>query len=277
MKQSLVLIQIASSGRAILAMTTRKENMKTIIIEDEKLAAERLEELIHEIDPSIEISTKITSVEQSIKYLKQNKPDLIFLDIQLEDGLSFSIFDKIDIDIPIIFTTAYDQYAIKAFKLNSVDYLLKPIKKEELRESLNKYKNIKSSYLMDFEEIIKSIQSKEISYKKRFLIQYGQKIKKVEIDEVAYFYAMEKSVFLTMSSGNTFPIDYTLDKLQEVIDPEKFFRINRKMIVGFDAIKNMIPFSRSRIKIELNPPEPKDVEALVSVERSSSFKEWMDK
>lgn len=258
-------------------MTTRKENMKTIIIEDEKLAAERLEELIKEIDPSIKISAMLTSVEQSIKYLKQNKPDLIFLDIQLEDGLSFSIFDKVDIDIPIIFTTAYDQYAIKAFKLNSVDYLLKPIKKDELRESLNKYKNIKSSYLMDFEDIIRSIQSKETSYKKRFLIQYGQKIKKIEIDEVAYFYAMEKNVFLTTSSGNTFPIDFTLDKLQEVIDPEKFFRINRKMIVGFDAIKNMIPFSRSRIKIELLPTEPKDVEALVSVERSSAFKEWMDK
>ena len=259
-------------------MTTReKEIMKTIIIEDEKLAAERLEELIKEIDPSIEISAKLSSVEQSIKYLKQTKPDLIFLDIQLEDGLSFSIFEKVEVDIPIIFTTAYDQYAIKAFKLNSIDYLLKPIKKEELREALRKFKNIKTLYLMDFEEIIRSIQNKEISYKKRFLIQYGQRIKKVEIDEVAYFYAMEKNVFLTTSSGNTFPIDFTLDKLQEEIDPEKFFRINRKMIVGFDTIKNMIPYSRSRIKIELNPPEPKDVEALVSVERSSAFKQWMDK
>lgn len=251
--------------------------MKTIIIEDEKLAAERLEELIGDIDPSIEISAKLPSVEQSVKYLKQNKPDLIFLDIQLEDGLSFSIFDKVEIDVPIIFTTAYDQYAIKAFKLNSIDYLLKPIKKDELRVALNKYKNIKSSYLMDFEEIIRSIQNKEISYKKRFLIQYGQKIKKVEANEIAFFYAMEKYVFLTTLTGNTYPIDYTLDKLQEVIDMEKFFRINRKMIVSFDAIKNMIPFSRSRIKIELNPPEPKEVEALVSVERSSDFKEWMDK
>jgi DNA-binding LytR/AlgR family response regulator len=258
-------------------MTARKEIMKTIIIEDERLAAERLEELIKEIDPSIEISAKLPSVEQSINYLKQTKPDLILLDIQLEDGLSFSIFEKIEVDVPIIFTTAFDQYAIKAFKLNSIDYLLKPIKKEELREALSKYKNIKTSYLMDFEEIIKSIQNKENSYKKRFLIQYGQKIRKVEIDEVAYFYAMEKNVFLITSCGNTFPIDFTLDKLQEVIDPEGFFRINRKMIVGFDAIKNMIPYSRSRIRIELNPPEPKDVEALVSVERSSAFKQWMDK
>ena len=251
--------------------------MNTIIIEDEKLASERLEELIKEVDSSIEISAKITSVEQSIKYLKQNKPDLIFLDIQLEDGLSFSIFEKVEVEIPIIFTTAYDQYAIKAFKLNSIDYLLKPIKKDELREALSKYKNIKSSYLMDFEEIIKGIKNKEVSYKKRFLIQYGQKIKKIEIDEAAYFYSLEKNVFITTTSGNTYPIDFTLDKLQEVIDPEKFFRVNRKMIVSFNSIKNMVPYSRSRIKIELNPPEPKDVEALVSVERSAAFKEWMDK
>ena len=251
--------------------------MKTIIIEDEKLAAERLKEIINEIDPSIEIADTLSSVEQSINYLKQNKPDLIFLDIQLEDGLSFSIFDKVEIDVPIIFTTAYDNYAIKAFKLNSIDYLLKPIKKNELKDALEKYKSIKSSYLMDFEEIIRSIQSKDINYKKRFLIQYGQKIKKVETSETAYIYALEKNVFLTTSSGNTYPIDFTLDKLQEVIDPEKFFRINRKMIVGFESIKSMIPYSRSRIKIELNPTEPKDVEALVSVERSSAFKEWMDK
>ena len=251
--------------------------MKTIIIEDEKLAAERLEELIQEIDPSIRITTKLGSVEKSIEYLKQNKPDLIFLDIQLEDGLSFSIFEKVEVDVPVIFTTAYDQYAIKAFRLNSIDYLLKPIKKDELREALQKYKNIKTSYLVDFEEIIRSIQNKEVNYKKRFLIQYGQKIKKVEIDEVAYFYTMDKNVYLTTLTGNSYPIDYTLDKLQEANDPEKFFRINRKMIVSFDAIKNMIPYSRSRIKIELNPPEPKDIEALVSVERASSFKEWMDK
>ncbi len=251
--------------------------MKTIIIEDEKLAAERLEQLIHEIDASIEIAAKIPSVEKSIKWLKQNKPDLIFLDIQLEDGLSFSIFEKIQIDVPIIFTTAYDQYAIKAFKLNSIDYLLKPIKKNDLRESLNKYKNIKSSYLMDFEEIIKGIQSKEIEYKKRFLVQYGQKIKKIEIDEVAYFYAMEKNVFLTTIQNNSYPVDFTLDKLQEILEPDKFFRINRKIIIAFNSIKSMVPYSRSRIKIDLNPPEPKDIEALVSVERCSSFKRWMDK
>ncbi len=251
--------------------------MKVIIIEDEKLAAERLEVLINEIDPSVEIAAKIPSVEQSVAWFKHNKPDLIFLDIQLEDGLSFSIFDKTDIDTPVIFTTAYDHYAIKAFKLNSIDYLLKPVKKDDLKNSLNKYKNIKYSYLTDFGEIIKSIQTREIVYKKRFLVQYGQKIKKVETGEIAYFFALEKNVFLSTYKNNIYPVDYTLDKLQEVLNPEEFFRINRKMIIRFGAIKNMIPYSRSRIKIELNPPEPKDVEALVSVERSSAFKTWMDK
>ncbi len=223
------------------------------------------------------MTAKLASVEESIKWLKKNEPDLIFLDIQLEDGLSFEIFDKVTIDVPVIFTTAYDQYAIKAFKLNSIDYLLKPIRKAELEEALNKYKNIKNSYLRDFEDVFKSIMNKEISYKKRFLVQYGQKIKKVETEEIAYFYAMEKNVFMTTYEKSNYPVNYSLDKLTEILDPEKFFRINRKMIISFDAIKNMIPFSRSRIKIELNPPAPKEVEALVSVERASSFKEWLDK
>ncbi len=251
--------------------------MKAVIIEDEKLAAERLEGLIKEVDPSWEIIARLPSVEQSIRWLKNNKPDLIFLDIQLEDGLSFSIFDKVKIDTPIIFTTAYDQYAIKAFKLNSIDYLLKPIKKSELSESLQKYINLKSPFLSDFKEIFESIQKKEISYKKRFLIQYGQKIKSVNADEIAYFYAMEKNVFLVTFEKNTYPIDYTLDKLIQIIDPEKYFRINRKLLVNIDSIKNMIPYSRSRIKLVLEPAEAKEIEALVSVERSSDFKKWMDK
>ncbi len=250
--------------------------MNVLIIEDEKLAAERLEELLIEVDPQLKVVDILRSVSASINWLKKNKADLIFLDIQLEDGLSFLIFEKINIDAPIIFTTAYDQYAIKAFKLNSIDYLLKPIKKNELAESLSKLKRIKSSYLMNFEDIIKSLRNKENNYKKRFLIQYGQKIKKLEVNKIAYFYAMEKSVFADTFSGNSYPVDYTLDKLQQIIDPEEFFRINRKMIINFDAIKSMIPYSRSRIMIELNPPN-KNIEALVSVERSASFKEWMDK
>jgi DNA-binding LytR/AlgR family response regulator len=251
--------------------------MKAVIIEDEKLAAERLEDLIKGIKPSWEIVAKLASVEQSVEWLRNNKADLIFLDIQLEDGISFAIFDKVKVETPIIFTTAYDQYAIKAFKLNSIDYLLKPIKKSDLAESLQKYSNFTTPGLKDFKDILASIQKKGISYKKRFLIQYGQKIKKVDADEIAYFYAMEKNVFLTTFRKNTYPIDYTLDKLVQIIDPEKYFRINRKLIVNINSIKNMIPYSRSRIKLVLEPAEAKEIEALVSIDRSTDFKKWLDK
>ncbi len=142
---------------------------------------------------------------------------------------------------------------------------------------MNKFKDLKSAYLRDFEDVFNSIVNKEVTYKKRFLVQFGQKIKKVETEEIAYFYAMEKNVFMTTISGANYPVNYSLDKLVEVLDPDKFFRINRKMIIGFDSIKNMIPYSRSRIKIELSPEAPKEIEALVSVERASSFKEWLDK
>lgn len=251
--------------------------MNAIIIEDEKLAAERLEEIISEADPSVKVIAKLSSVKEAVKWLVTNKPDLIFLDIQLSDGLSFSIFDQVEVNAPIIFTTAYDQYAVRAFKLYSVDYLLKPVRKSELSSALSKLKNFTGARRYDFEEILKNYLSKEPPYKSRFLIQYGSKIKKVETTEAAYFFAEGKSVFMRTVKGEILPVDYSLDKLQELLDPDEFFRINRKMIVGFRAIKNLIPYSRSRVKLELDPPEPKNIEALVSVERAASFKEWMDK
>lgn len=251
--------------------------MKAIIIEDEKLAAERLEGLLKDIDPSIHVTAKLTSINDSVKWLSANKPELIFLDIQLSDGLSFSIFDQVTVTAPIIFTTAYDQYAIRAFKLNSVDYLLKPIKKKELSESLAKMSQLKSAALTDFEEILRSFGGRGKEYKKRFLIQYGQKIKKVETKDIAYFYAMDKNVFIATFDKNTYFADLSLDKLQELLDPDKYFRINRKLLINCDAIRNMVPYSRSRIKIDLEPPAPKNIDALVSVERSQTFKEWMDK
>ncbi|MGE5620998.1 MAG: LytR/AlgR family response regulator transcription factor [archaeon] len=250
--------------------------MKAVIIEDEELAAERLGCIINEIDPSITIPAVLASVEAAVKWLSANTPDLIFLDIQLSDGLCFSIFDRIQVKSPVIFTTAYDQYAINAFKLNSVDYLLKPVRKEELSESLDKYRNLKASYLLDIEEILRSYQAREVSYKKRFLVQYGQMIKKVETDDIAYFYAVEKNVFFTAFDNSQCPVDYSLDKLQEVLDPEKFFRINRKLLINMDAIKSMVSYSRSRIKIDLAPKPPSYIEAVVSVERVAKFREWLN-
>ncbi|MGE5496491.1 MAG: LytR/AlgR family response regulator transcription factor [Syntrophothermus sp.] len=250
--------------------------MKVAIIEDEELACERLECILNEIDASILISAKLGSVDAAVKWLRENTPDLIFLDIQLSDGLCFSIFDKIQVKPPVIFTTAYDQYAINAFKLNSVDYLLKPIRKYELSESLDKFRNMKASFLLDIEEILRSYQAKEVSYKKRFLVQFGQMIKKVETGDIAYFYAVEKNVFFTTFDNSQCPVDYSLDKLQEILDPEKFFRINRKLLINMDAIKNMVPYSRSRIRVDLTPKAPAYIEAIVSVERVSKFKDWLN-
>ncbi len=251
--------------------------MRVVIIEDEELAAEKLERLIKEIDQDIVIMDKLDSVKGAVKWLSGHKPDLIFLDIQLSDGLSFSIFEMLPVNIPIIFTTAYDEYALRAFQLNSIDYLLKPIKKEDLQKSLSKYRLMKTTLLPDIDNLLKTINEKATGFKKRFLIKFGQKIKKVESGEAALFYAIEKNVFLVTFDNSVYPVDYSLDKLEEIMDPEIFFRINRKIIINSNAIKQMIPYSKSRIKIDLSVNLPKEIEALVSVERSPRFKEWLDK
>ena len=250
--------------------------MKAVIIEDEKFAAQRLEKMLHEIDPEIEIIAKLVSVQDSVKWLKANTCDLIFLDIQLSDGISFSIFDEVTIKTPIIFTTAYDQYAIKAFDLNSISYLLKPIRKDELEESLNKYENLRSAFSIDFESLLAGIQGKEPDYKKRFLVQIGDKLKKFEIDDIAYFYAFDKSVFIKTFKNKSCVIDHTLDTIEKIVNPGQFFRINRKYIVNIQAISEMIAYSRGRVKINLNPPADDEMDAIVSIERASKFKQWMN-
>ena len=250
--------------------------MKVVIIEDETLAAERLEKMLKESVLDITIVAEITSVESSVAWLKENSVDLIFLDIQLTDGLSFSIFDGIEVKTPIIFTTAYDQYAIKAFELNSISYLLKPIKKRDLENSLQKYQSLKSAYSIDFEALLSTIKGKG-EYKKRFLVQIADKYKKVETGDIAYFFALEKSVFFRTTERQTYPLDITLDQVEKVIDPELFFRINRKYIVNINAISNMISWSKRRIKVELRPAVDDNVDTIVSMERYSEFKKWLDK
>ncbi len=250
--------------------------MRILIIEDEVYAAEKLEQMLLEINPSITVLAKLGSINESVKWLINHTCDLIFLDIQLSDGISFSIFDQIAINTPIIFTTAYDQYAIKAFQLNSISYLLKPIRKIELEESLKKYQSLKSAFGIDFDMLLANIQGREPDYKKRFLIQIGEKIKKVELSEIAYFFVLEKAVFMKTFQGNTYPVDYTLDKLESLINPEKFFRINRKYIVNMDAISNMSAYSRSRVKLELKPKAEDEFDTIVSIERSSDFKKWLN-
>jgi DNA-binding LytR/AlgR family response regulator len=250
--------------------------MKVLIVEDESIAAEKLEMMLREIDPQIEVLAKTDSIKESARWLSLHQADLIFLDIQLSDGISFSIFEQVAVNTPVIFTTAYDQYAIKAFQLNSIAYLLKPIRKSDLADSLKKYASLKSAFTIDFEALLAGIQGKRPEYKKRFLIQIGEKIRKVEIYDVAWFYVLEKGVYMKTTAGKSFPVDYTLDRLAEIIDPGKFFRINRKFIVNMDAIANMVAYSRGRIKLELKPGTDNEFDTIVSIDRSADFKKWLN-
>ncbi len=250
--------------------------MKILIIEDEKLAAEKLESMLLETDPEIHILGKLGSIKESVQWLLQNKADLIFLDIQLSDGISFSIFEQVDVSTPIIFTTAYDQYAIKAFELNSIAYLLKPIRKSDLSESLHKFLNLKTAFTIDFDTLLAQLQGRQPEFKKRFLIQIGEKIKKIETNETAYFYVLDKNTYLRTFHGSNYPVEYTLDKLETIINPSSFFRINRKYLVNMDAISNMVAYSRGRIKLELKPKTDDEFDPIVSIDRSTSFKKWLN-
>jgi DNA-binding LytR/AlgR family response regulator len=250
--------------------------MNVLIVEDESLAAEKLELMLKEIDSSINVLAKCGSIKESVKWLMEHTADLIFLDIQLSDGISFSIFEQVIINTPIIFTTAYDQYAIRAFQLNSVAYLLKPIRKSDLVESLRKYQTLKSAFSIDFDALVANLQGREPEYKKRFMIQIGEKIRKIEVAEVAYFYVLEKGIYLKTFQGNSYPVEFTLDRLEAMLNPEKFFRINRKYMVNMDSIANMVAYSRGRIKLELKPKADDEFDTIVSVDRSADFKKWLN-
>lgn len=250
--------------------------MNVLIIEDESFAADKLERMLKEIDPSINVLDKLGSIKESAKWLFGNNADLIFLDIQLSDGISFSIFDQVSINTPVIFTTAYDEYAIKAFQLNSISYLLKPIRKNDLAESLQKYRNLKSAFSIDFDLLLANIQGKEPEYKKRFLIQIGDKIRKVDVSEIAYFYVLDKGVYIRTFQGNSYSIEYTLDKLESILNPSAFFRINRKYFVNMDSISNMVAYSRGRVKLDLKPIADDELDTVVSIDRSAEFKKWLN-
>lgn len=251
--------------------------MDVLIIEDEKIAADKLKRMLLDIDPHISVKAILESIKKSVSWLMKNSVDLIFLDIQLSDGISFSIFNQIQINTPIIFTTAYDQYAINAFQLNSISYLLKPIRVKDLEASLQKYKTLKSSFGIDFNDLLEQIQNKQPEYKKRFIIQIGDKLSKIDIEEVAYFYVFNKSVYIKLFQGSCYPVEFSLDNLENLLDPDKFFRINRKYIISIKSILKMRALSRSRVQIELNPKPENHLETIVSIQRAPSFKKWLDR
>ncbi|MGB5319989.1 LytR/AlgR family response regulator transcription factor [Eudoraea sp.] len=251
--------------------------MNVIIIEDEKPAARRLSRLLGEL--GVDVSTMLHSVEEAVNWFQQNEqPDLIFLDIQLSDGLSFEIFDLVEVQSAIIFTTAYDEYALQAFKLNSIDYLLKPIDDEELEVAVKKYKNRAPSnkpLSVDFEDIKKLlVHPLERTYKKRFTIRLGQHLKIISVDEIECFYSENKGTYMATIEGRNYLLDTTLEQLENELEPKVFFRVSRKFFVNINYIKDIISYSNSRLIIKLN--RFNDQEIIVSRERVKDFKLWLE-
>ncbi|CAN5531733.1 LytTR family DNA-binding domain-containing protein [soil metagenome] len=248
--------------------------MRILIIEDEQPAADRLKKQLADVDPTIEIIDVLVSIKSSVAWLKSNpSPDLIMMDINLADGLSFDIFNEVTIAAPVIFTTAYDQYALDAFKVQSIDYLLKPIKKEDLQRALSKYHSLVSLNSTQVQTILKQLSSAGRDYQKRIIIRYGDTIKMVDIAEVAYFYTEDKINFLCTKENLRYPIDQNLDELETILNHQTFFRINRQFIINIQAIDKMLAWSKSRVKVILKPVTA--IETIVSTERSPHFKEWL--
>ncbi len=248
--------------------------MKVVIIEDEKIAAERLADMLKELNVEIEIMAVLSSIQDSVQWLQENRADLIFLDIHLADGISFSIFDFVKIPTPIVFTSAYEKYAIRAFQLNSIDYLLKPIRKSDLSAALEKITNLKAELNRDYSEISKGILEEKV-FKKRFLVQVGNKLKNIKCSEIAYFFSSNKSIFFKTFDGMLYPVDSSLEALEKVLDQNEFFRINRQYIINIDSIAGMTAWSRSRVKLTLKP-DPDESDIIVSIERAADFKKWLD-
>lgn len=253
--------------------------MKVVVFEDEKLASDRLIELLKTLKPEAVVLAAMKSIEAAVLWLQNNEhPDLIISDIQLLDGSSFEIFDQVDIKTPVIFTTAYDEYAIKAFDVNSIDYLLKPIQKDKLRGALDKYDQKTQSASTDnsinMDEIRAVIHGASKEYKSRFLVKLGQRIRAVPVEKIAYFFSQDKLSYLVTFENQKLPIDQTLEELEALLDPKHFYRVNRKFFVHFDSVTDIHPYFKGRVKLGLSPSIDEDI--VVSSEKTPPFKKWLD-
>jgi len=249
--------------------------MKVLIFEDETLAADKLQATLLELQPDWQVVSRIKSVGSAVEWLESNPhPDLIITDIRLLDGLAFEIFAKVKVEKPVIFTTAYDQYAIRAFEVNSIDYLLKPVEKEKLKNALAKVHISKEPPIPDYNEVLNFIKANKTSYKSRFMVRLGQRIIAVPSEKIAYFYSENKLTYIVTLDNKKFPMDQPLDELIDLLDPVRFFRANRQFIVAFDSIAGIHPYFKGRIKIVLQPKS--DEEVVISSERTPDFKKWID-
>ncbi len=254
--------------------------MKILIIEDEELAVKKLQKTLLSIDETATVVGVTDSIKSSVEWLQDNvPPDLILMDIELADGQSFEVFNLVDVKSPVIFTTSYDEYALKAFKVNSVDYLLKPIQKEELQAALAKYKKLqeKSKTDVNIDNLVKELQQKlqPKEYRRRFLVKHAQKLVSIEIEDISYFYSDGRLNFFKTSDNKKFVVDYTMDELEEMLNPDRYFRISRSFYVSAACIDKIDDYFGNRLMLQLKPVV--DKEALVSREKVTDFKKWMGK
>ncbi|MEO0505606.1 MAG: LytTR family DNA-binding domain-containing protein [Bacteroidota bacterium] len=249
--------------------------MKAIIVEDEEFASKRLSLLISELAPDLEIATVLSSVQEAKQWFSENPlPDLIFLDIQLNDGYGFDILDDLEDHPPVIFTTAYNEFAIRGFKYNGLDYLLKPIVKADLKVALEKFeKNItRSSAPQQNMQELKDLFRKE--FKHRFMVKVGNQFRSFNVADIAYFKSMDGMIFLNTHAAQTYPIEYTIDQLENILNPIQFFRVNRKFMVSVESVVEIHSYFNSRLLLKLLPKEEEQV--IVSRERTTNFKKWLD-
>lgn len=259
--------------------------MKILIVEDEDLAVKKLKKTLQTVDETATVVGEADSIKSTVSWLENNpSPDLILMDIELADGQSFEIFNRVQVKSPVIFITSYDEYALKAFKVNSVDYLLKPVQKEDLHAALDKYREMKKIYTADQETssisldaLVKELQQKlhTKEFRKRFLVKHGQKLVSVDVDEIAYFFSDGRLNFFKTNDNRKFVVDYTMDELNEMLDPDKYFRISRSFFISVNSVSQIHDYFGNRLILQLKPET--DKEAIVSREKVTDFKNWLGK
>lgn len=259
--------------------------MKILIVEDEELAVKKIRKTLAGVEPDAEVVAVTDSILSTVNWLDENPaPDLILMDIELSDGQSFEIFNQTTIKSPVIFTTSYDEYALKAFKVNSIDYLLKPIQKEDLEAALQKLKQVKDMYKssepkadVSIDNLVKELQQKlqPKEFRKRFLVKHAQKLVSIEVDEIAYFFSDGRLNFFKTFDNKKFVVDYTMDELEDMLDPDKYFRISRSFYISVNSVDQIHDYFGNRLLLHLKPVV--DKESIVSREKVTDFKKWMGK
>jgi two-component system, LytTR family, response regulator LytT len=258
--------------------------MNILIVEDEDLAVKKIQKTLTSVDPGAQVVGITDSITATVDWLKTNpSPDLILMDIELSDGQSFEIFTRVDVKSAVVFTTSYDEYALKAFKVNSIDYLLKPIQKEDLESALHKYRQMKNLYAsgngaeLNVDNLVKELRQKlqPKEFRKRFLVKHAQKLVSIEVEEIAYFFSDGRLNFFKTYDNKKFVVDYTMDELEDMLDPERYFRISRSFYIAVDSVDQIHDYFGNRLLLHLKPAV--DKEAIVSREKVADFKKWMGK